>query len=72
MKVAVLALSLLVAGCATIPDRPPEERLTCASEPGVPPEPITDEKNGKYLRDLQASGADCRGALQWLKDFFDR
>jgi len=64
------ALSLAVAGCAHTPVAPPDERLRCADEPGVPPDPITDEKNGEYLGDLRAAGQDCRSAVGWLRNYF--
>lgn len=79
---------LAVAGCGelhSIP-RPPADKLVCADEPGRPigsgpvyvdptgveRHEITDEDNGTYLRDLRASGQDCRDDVKWFREWFDR
>lgn len=72
-KLFLFAAALTVAGCAhTGQDRPDRARLVCVEEPGVPDDPVTDEKNAEYLKKLRAAGADCRGKLKWLRDYFDR
>lgn len=72
-KLTLIAAALTVAGCNHIPkDRPDAARLVCEEEPGVPTEPVTDEANADYLKKLRAAGADCRGKLKWVRDYFDR
>lgn len=70
-----VALLLAVAGCAHKPARvefptPPADKLVCADEPGVPDDPITDEKNAAYLKSLRAAGQTCRGDVDWLRAWF--
>ena len=78
MKKLLLALPLLlVAGCMkpgfTMPDR---TKLVCAVEPprpvGLGPDnAVTDEENGKYLRQLREAGANCRSQLKWVQDYLN-
>ena len=70
-KLILIAAALTVAGCAhTQQARPERARLVCTDEPGVPGDPVTDEKNAEYLKKLRAAGADCRGKLRWLERYF--
>lgn len=63
--------SVALAGCAhTQFAEPPEDKLVCPEEPGVPDAPVSDEENGKYLRDLRAAGAGCREDVNWLREWF--
>lgn len=72
-KLILIAAALAVAGCAHDPTaRPESARLVCEEEPQVPGEPVTDEANADYLKKLRAAGADCRGKLKWVRDYFDR
>ena len=68
------ALLLAVAGCAGKPRAefpvPPADKLVCADEPGVPDDPITDEKNATYLKSLRAAGQTCRSDVDWLRVWF--
>lgn len=84
IAVAVLFLVFCVlGGCADHPDlyasAPPSrvelqaqafmpDQLTCAAEPAAPPKPRTPAAVGRYITDLQAAGADCRGALGAVRD----
>jgi len=75
--VITLAACALVAGCKTFDvPRPPADKLTCQEEPGRPAGlgpngEVTDEENGTYLRDLRATGQDCRDDVNWLRRWFD-
>lgn len=87
MKVILLTAAVtILSGCTTTRfARPPEDKLTCAEEPGRPAgkgpaytdangierRAVTDEENGEYLRDLRASGASCRQDVNWLRSWFD-
>jgi len=44
------------------------EQLTCAAEPAAPAKPRTAAAVGRYIVDLRAAGADCRGALGAVRD----
>jgi hypothetical protein len=64
--------------------QPPPDKLVCADEPGRPEgsgelytdangvqrHAITDDDNAAYLRDLRATGQDCRDDVNWLRDWF--
>lgn len=84
----IAALALALPGCATTLayTRPPGDKLVCADEPGRPAgqgaeytdaqgnvrREVTDDENGAYLRDLRATGQDCRDDVNWLRDWFDK
>lgn len=83
IAVAVLFLVFCVlGGCAGHPDLSDaplqqvvihqeaftEAELTCAPEPAAPPRPRTPAAVGRYIGDLRAAGADCRGALGAVRD----
>lgn len=72
--VSLIALaSFALAGCATTPEfaRPPADKLVCPDEPDVPAEPVTDEANGAYLKDMRGSWAGCKEDVDWLRAWFD-
>lgn len=73
MKWIVLPLLLAVAGCShphvEFP-KPPADKLVCPDEPAVPDAPITDEKNGEYLKGMRASWAGCKSDVDWLREWF--
>lgn len=73
MKRLALPLLLLVAGC-THPHvefpKPPADKLVCPDEPAVPAEPVTDEANGKYLREMRGAWAGCKSDVDWLREWF--
>lgn len=72
-KLILIATALAVAGCSHDPTaRPESTRLVCEDEPPVPDDPVTDEANADYLKKVRAAGADCRGKLKWVRDYFDR
>lgn len=72
-RLALLPLLLAVAACND-PHiefaKPPPERLVCPDEPAVPPAPVTDEANGKYLREMRSAWAGCRADVDWLRAWF--
>lgn len=45
-----------------------EDQLTCTAEPAPPAKPRTPASVGRYIVDLRAAGADCRGALGAVHD----
>ena len=62
--------ALLSTGCGeTRVERikPPAERLTCAAEPV--PAGDTDKDVAQFIVDALAAGQDCRGAVDWLRDW---
>lgn len=73
MKSLAIILALAVAGCADkhveFP-KPPADKLVCPDEPAVPDAPITDEKNGEYLKGMRTSWAGCRSDVDWLREWF--
>lgn len=70
-RLLAICLAASVAGCATTRfAEPPADRLVCPDEPAIPDDPVTDEKNGAYLRDLRASWAGCREDVDWLRAWF--
>lgn len=80
--ILLVAGACLLAGCAGGPDLAgpqlnqvvihqesfTQDQLTCADEPATPPQPRTPASVGRYIVDLRAAGADCRGALGAVRD----
>lgn len=67
-------LCLAVAGCfgdkkIEFP-KPPPDKLVCPDEPAIPAEPVTDEDNATYLKDMRNSWAGCRSDVDWLRTWF--
>lgn len=73
-KLLLVPLLLAVAACGVKPrvefPTPPADKLVCPDEPGVPDDPITDEKNATYLKSLRAAGQGCRADVDWLRVWF--
>jgi hypothetical protein len=84
---AALAALALLSGCGGLAvARPESHMLVCREEPGRPVgtgpsyvdqngiarNEITDEENGKYLRDLRNAGEDCRERVRYLNDWFSK
>ena len=73
MKRIAILVALAVAGCGDkhieFP-RPPADKLVCPDEPAVPDAPITDEKNGAYLKGMRGAWAGCREDVDWLNAWF--
>lgn len=73
MKSLAIILALAVAGCSQshveFPN-PPADKLVCPDEPAIPDAPITDEKNGEYLKGMRTSWAGCRSDVDWLREWF--
>lgn len=72
MRLLALPLLLAVAGCAGHVEfpKPPADKLVCPDEPAVPDAPITDEKNGEYLKGMRGAWAGCREDVDWLRAWF--
>lgn len=72
MRLLALPLLLAVAGCAGHVEfpKPPADKLVCPDEPAVPEAPITDEKNGEYLKGMRGAWAGCREDVDWLRAWF--
>ena len=72
--IVTVALALAVAGCGDKKHiefaKPPADRLVCPDEPAIPAAPVTDEANGKYLRELRDAWAGCKGDVDWMRLFF--
>lgn len=73
-KLLLVPLLIAVAGCGAKPHiefpKPPADKLVCLDEPGIPDDPITDEKNATYLKALRAAGGSCRADVDWLRVWF--
>lgn len=72
MRLLALPLLLAVAGCAGHVEfpKPPADKLVCPDEPAVPDAPVTDEKNGEYLKGMRGAWAGCREDVDWLRAWF--
>lgn len=72
MRLLALPLLLAVAGCAGHVEfpKPPADKLVCPDEPAVPDAPVTDEKNGAYLKGMRGAWAGCREDVDWLRAWF--
>lgn len=72
MRLLALPLLLAVAGCAGHVEfpKPPADKLVCPDEPAVPAAPVTDEKNGEYLKGMRGAWAGCREDVDWLRAWF--
>lgn len=72
MRLLALPLLLAVAGCAGHVEfpKPPADKLVCPDEPAIPEAPITDEKNGEYLKGMRGAWAGCREDVDWLRAWF--
>lgn len=70
-RLILIPALLLVAGCAHVEfPEPPADKLVCPDEPDVPAEPVTDEANGEYLKDMRGAWAGCRSDVDWLRAWF--
>lgn len=67
----VVLAALLLAGCGAHLEfpRPPAEKLRCAGDPPLPPPPVTDESNGRYLQGLHGAWQDCSDTVAWWRDW---
>jgi hypothetical protein len=67
----VALASVALAGCETTRfAEPPADRLVCPDEPAIPPDPITDQKNAEYLKEMRGSWAECKADVDWLRAWF--